>query len=234
MLFVNFVQQTNYPGTLWDLIDLDGAPCREAYTVFAGHLGTLFRNFDDAISIPIGNITIGKWYPDEPTRMIFDCFNDEWLPYTQELFQSIPPTFTFAEKPINIHMELDYFLRSVCAPKHHFVWSVDAIPQQNYALVASQLNQAYRCRYTFAPYLPWPCDIKKLENGRYNASAADLALIYRNRSARMDDVHDPFHERFYNLNLRHIVNQYNRRHDRTIDGLFYPFNVRQFQQIYPG
>lgn len=225
-LFINMVQQFNYPGTFWNLIDLDGARCRGAYKFFATHLGSLFRNFDDEISIPIGNITIGRWFPDNPQRMIYDCFLDEWVPYTQLLFESIPPTYTFAERPINIEMELDYYLRGVCAPKHQFIWSVDAIPKDDFSKVAAELNQAYRCRYTFAPYLPWLCNMNQTENGRYVASARDLALIYKVRSARIDNFRDSYHERFYNLNLRHIVNQWNRRYGRSFDGLFYPFNYR--------
>lgn len=227
-LFKHLVDNFDFPATFWDIIDLDGQECRASYEILAERLGALFIDFDGVTSVPIGNNIIGKWYSDRPQRMIFDCFTEEWIPFTPNFYQSMAPTFTYVPRPATIHMELDYYVRSVSIPKHSFIWSDrQLLNRDNFGDIQSNGNKLNRCRYTLSPHLPWLCNIGKFNNGRYEISAGDMDLLYERRTA--SNTHDVLYEKFFSRNRRHMISAYNpyKSHDnQQLNALCYPFNIR--------
>lgn len=132
-------------------------PKNESTRVFhagIGLFGQLFLNFDDPIVKTKGHDRIWGFTVGSHQPQVFDNTISDWIPMTVELFQSIPPTFTFAPKPDSVMMELDYFLRGAGLVKHSFVWATESIPVDTYAKVRSVTNQQFRGRYTVTPWFP--------------------------------------------------------------------------------
>lgn len=153
-----------------------GGYLRKQYHSY-GQLGDLFNNFHEPISAPIGADRINVKFDAKP--MVYDSVAREWIPFTNRLFDDIPPTFTFAPRPIGLVMELDYFVRSAGLVKHSFVWSIDSIPRDLFGRICCQTNIDFRGRYTFTPWLPDIRSMGVLENsGAYSVSAEDLAKTY--------------------------------------------------------
>lgn len=143
-----------------------------------GNLGELFRNFDDPISKPRGSNSLVIHDMETDIREIYDNVNEEWIPLTNDLRERIPPTFTFAPRPINVFMELDYFVRGAGLLNHSYIWSVDSIPRENFGKFQSNTNAAFRGRYTVTPWYPQIQTLGKLENGFYVINELDWHKIF--------------------------------------------------------
>lgn len=135
------------------LLDKNGAEERLLYALLAP-LGMLFSGFYAEIGKPIQSEYFCA--PDGLERKIFDKGYGEWFWFTDELYESLPKTFTFAPRPIDVNMEMDYFARSFGLSKHHFIWSdnVESIPREHFAALLSKKNDMFHGRYTFTPWLP--------------------------------------------------------------------------------
>lgn len=107
---------------------------------------------DGSMAVLNGNQALFD-FPDHRERQIFDTVEKKWIPFTEELLLSIPHTFTYAPRPINNAMQVDYYIRACGLPKHVFIWAVDRIPRNHYGLIRS-CGQQFIGRYTFTPQLP--------------------------------------------------------------------------------
>lgn len=82
---------------------------------------------------------------------VFDTFKDDWR--VVHMYE-IPKTYSFMPIPSCPEMELEYFLRSSCLPKHEIIWSTKSIPRNTFAKIASNLSRENLGRFTIAPWLP--------------------------------------------------------------------------------
>lgn len=130
-----------------DLIDPRGADSRIIHLML-GNLGQLFDDFNAPISTPKFASRLRVRDYDSDQHEVFDTVLGEWVPLTEELYNRIPKTYTFAPRPENIEMEMDCFVRGCGLLKHSFVWSVNSIPKEDFEKVASNANIAWCGRYT--------------------------------------------------------------------------------------
>lgn len=82
---------------------------------------------------------------------VFDNFKNEWR--VVHLYE-IPNTYSFLPAPKSAEMEVEYFLRASCLPKHEIIWSTNSIPRNTFAKIASHSNRENLGRFTIAPWLP--------------------------------------------------------------------------------
>lgn len=155
-----------------------GAEARVIHS-YCGQLGQLFDDFEAPISTPRGadclRILVDGQY------WVFDVIEDKWIPLTEQLLDSIPKTYTFAPRPSMVEMEMDYFVRGSGLLKHSFVWSVDAIPKELFAKVASMNNKKFHGRYTVTPWLPRIANLGRISSGWYIVDDEDWAIIYEKK-----------------------------------------------------
>lgn len=157
-----------------DLLKVDGQIERAQYGLLNLPIGFLFRNFIGPVSTPRGNDLLCLWKPNS-NREIYDTVLNKSVPYTKELLESIPKTYTFAPRPTDHDIEVEYFARSAGLPKHAWIWSdgVRAMTQATYGLIRSNENAEFHGQYTFTPLLP---QIKSL--GRWErAGPNDIYVI---------------------------------------------------------
>lgn len=161
--------------TIISLLKEDGAEDRLIF-LYAGQVGQLFANFGGQISTPHGTNEV--FVERNGQRIVFDNVLDTWVPLTEKLLETIPNTYTFAPKPESREMEMDYFARGCGLIKHSFVWSMDQIPKDLFAKVASNTNIAFRGRYTVTPWLPHISRIGQLINGWFVTEDDDFKVLY--------------------------------------------------------
>lgn len=147
---------------------------------FLGDLGQLFVNLNEPIAIPKGTNKIRVWDNDNQENQVYDTEADEWVTLSQSLYNSIPYTYTFAPQPQNVDMEIDFFARGCGLLKHSFIWSTDSIPKNNFAKIASNVNIAWRGRYTVTPWFPSIHSLGRMMNGYYVMEDTDWQKIYGN------------------------------------------------------
>lgn len=154
-ILVNFFRNNRFPTSAIDLLKVDGQIERAQYGLLGLPIGFLFNNFNEPISTPRDNDWICAWMP-RTNRRIYDTWLNEWVPYTEELFNSIPKTCTFAPRPTDHEIEVEYFVRSAGLPKHVWIWSdgVQTMSRAIYLFIRGNINAEYRGRYTFTPRLP--------------------------------------------------------------------------------
>lgn len=163
------------------LLHSKGDMVRLHYSIF-GKLGDLFRNFDGPIAIPKGTNKIVAKDEDSGESQVYDRFINQWVPFTDSLLESIPPTFSYVPKPTNLDLEVDYFVRSAGLIKHAFVWSdsheKEGIPWEQFCQIRGSRNIKYRGRFTLTPWLPRIEKMARMENGCYIVSEKDWKIIY--------------------------------------------------------
>ena len=147
-----------------------------ALHVINGTLGELFKDFDEPITAPKGTNTIFIEDPRNGKLEVFDNFENRWVSAT--ILESISPTFTFAPKPTNVYMELDYFLRGAGLPKHSYIWSTDSIPVDVFYSIRSDQNNFFRGRYTVTPWLPQIAKLGRIYEGFYETDDDDWELTF--------------------------------------------------------
>lgn len=141
-----------------------------------GTLGQLFQDFDAPIATPkcTNKIIVEDAYSG---RMeIYDNFENRWT--SLKVLESIPSTFTFAPKPTNLLMELDYFLRGAGLVKHSFVWASESIPVDVFYDIRSDRNNFFRGRYTVTPWLPKISNLGRMSDGFYEIDDMDWKLTF--------------------------------------------------------
>lgn len=201
-VFEQIVRDYDFPPTIWNLLGLDSEDCRflmnylpielvrylktsvetsqsheETYFYVNGtriHHIVWFSTASKINGLHTSNGCMKKWYP----RIVF-CQSHK------------------------IAMELDYYIRSACIPKHSFIWSDQSngsIRFDDFARIICDANSFNRCRYTFAPYLPWLCDIGTINKltGKYTTSLDDNIWTYGSRSEKQIDA---LYSQFNNINF---------------------------------
>lgn len=166
-----------FPNDIRTLLNEDACEERVLYT-FLAPFGMLFDDFYGIMTAPVQSKNFCS--PNDFKRNIYDKVSGKWVDFTQELYEIIPKTFTFAPRPVNIEMEMDYFVRSFGLPKHHFVWSnkLDGIPKEIFAGIRSVKNGMFRGRYTFTPWLPQIEKLGRLYSGFYMCEDDDNCIIF--------------------------------------------------------
>lgn len=172
-----FNRENGYPNDIRDLVKKDGADERVLYSLLAP-LGMLFPYFLDPIGVPSQSENF--CLPNGPKRKIFDQEVGEWIWFNAELYESIPNTYSFAPRPIDVHMEMDYFVRSFGLPKHHFIWSDGSkgILREHFGLVRSIQNGKFHGHYTLTPWLPSIKNLGRLMSGFYVTDNEDYEAIF--------------------------------------------------------
>lgn len=172
-----FNREHGYVDDIRILINKDAAEDRVIYSLLAP-IGMLFSGFLQPIGVPFQNENF--CFPNAVKRKIYDNAYGEWTWFNRDLYDSIPPTFTFAPRPIDVEMELDYFVRSFGLPKHKFIWSdgIKAIPIDQFASIFSTKNDIFRGRYTFTPWMPPIASLSKLSFGHYIIDKDDYETIF--------------------------------------------------------
>lgn len=179
---LEWLKTHGFPTSILDLIDVNGAEHRILYDYLAT-LGSLFIGFNEAIGVPKGNTLLCTWNKMAPERSIFDTVEDKWVPFTERLYDSIPETYTFAQRPVDQQLEMDYFVRSCGLPNHRFIWSTDSISMKHYGWVISETNKLFRGRYTFTPYMPRIKNMGRIEFGFYSIENSDWDILFKRPSA---------------------------------------------------
>lgn len=160
-----------------DLLNPHCAEKRVIHKIF-GNLGELFMDLNAPIAIPKGSNKLRLIDLKTGQYQVFDTQDNKWLTLNQELLDSIPKTYTYAPRPQNVDMELDYFVRGCGLVKHHFIWSVDALPKDDFAKITSNTNIAWRGRYTMTPWMPRIQNLGRMSGGFYELDNDDWAKIY--------------------------------------------------------
>lgn len=146
--------------------------------IMIGTLGQLFDDITAPIAIPKSARKLRVYDCEKEEHQIFDTHANQWIKLSKELYDSIPNTFTFAPRPTNLDMELDYFVRGCGLLKHSFIWSLDSIPKSVFEKIASKSNTDCRGRYTLTPWLPPISRLGRMERGFYVMNNADWMIIY--------------------------------------------------------
>lgn len=171
------IQDDLLQSTVLKLLDPKTSNARVFHSLF-GHVGQLFQNFDEAIAIPKGNTRMKIIDPNRNQNEVFDNNANQWVPLTDDLFRSIPKTFTFAPKPVNVDMELDYYVRGAGLIKHSFIWATDAILKEHFSKIASNKNKEFIGRYTLTPWMPKISNLGRMLNGWYVIDDEDWEVMY--------------------------------------------------------
>lgn len=165
-------RQNGYPDDIWDLVKRDGEEDRSLYRLLAP-FGHLFDGIYRSVGKPARSVIIFEAFLKEKNRKIYDNSLRDWISFSPDFFESLPMTYTFAQRPINTDMEVDYFCRSFGLPKHRFIWSDDhkdglnGVTLDLFASLKSTKNTTYRGRYTFTPWMPKIENLGTLLNGFY-------------------------------------------------------------------
>lgn len=178
ILYSFFLKANIYRPNIIELLN----PRRADARVIHGMLGTLGQLFDD-INAPIATPKSVKRLRVRDCESghyeVFDTEVGEWVHLTEELYNRIPRTFTFAPRPENAGMELDYFVRGCGLVKHSFVWSVNPIPRDVFEKVASNMNITWCGRYTLTPWFPRVQNLGRMMHGFYIMDDDDWRKIYK-------------------------------------------------------
>lgn len=166
-----------YRPQIFEMTSPQGGEERTVHTML-GRLGQLFRHFDRPISTPRGANQFRVFDNTNGRFEVFDKVLNNWVALDDEMLEHIPHTYTFAPKPVNKHMELDYFVRGVGLLKHSFIWSTKSIPKDHFALLKSIKNRDFNGRYTVTPWLPQIENLGRLEHGFYVIHTDDWLLTY--------------------------------------------------------
>lgn len=100
--------------------------------------------------------------PESVDFVMFDNTFDEWVPFDPK---NVPMTYTYAPRPQNVMMELDYLLRTVALVNHKYIWVDDAdygISRAVYSLIGSRTNRNFLGRFTVARNMPKIFNIAKM------------------------------------------------------------------------
>lgn len=120
---------------------------------YVGNLPNCFIGLNGPLAVLNGNRGLFD-LPALRPRQIFDNLENNWVPFTEKLLEDLPFTYTYAPRPINSVMEIDYYIHACGLPKHAFIWSTERLPMEYYGLIRSVCNQQYIGRFTFTPLLP--------------------------------------------------------------------------------
>lgn len=150
-----------------------------AIHLMTGTLGQLFVDLNAPICKLRG---ANDWYIEDTDgqRAVFDTVTGKWVPLTKQLINIIPDTYTFAPRPENVSMELDYFVRGSGLINHSFVWSNPSIPKDLYAVVVTHTNFNFHGRYTVTPWVPKMKNLGRMVKGFYVVSDDDWNFLYGN------------------------------------------------------
>lgn len=150
--WAHFLRGHQFPATYSDLLKVDGQAERFYYRLLGLPRGFLFNNFENVISSPKN-----EWM-FSPGREIFDKKLQKCVPITTELLSDIPPTFTFAPRPVDAEQEVEFYVRSAGLPNHSFYWSDNVvntgIDWKRYVQIRGDTNKEFRGRFTLTPLLP--------------------------------------------------------------------------------
>lgn len=149
---------------------------RALYSNF-GTLGQLFNNFDGPVATP-KNANNWVFFGSDGKPSVYDTWEKKWVPLTNQLFNIIPNTYTFAPRPENVAMELDYFVRGSGLINHSFVWSHPSISKNEYGLVATHTNITNHGRFTVTPWVPHMNQLGRMQKGFYVLEHEDWNFIY--------------------------------------------------------
>lgn len=117
-----------------------------------GKLGDLIFDPESPVSVQLYPQIVGK---DADGYKMFDRNVMEWVEYDRTI---VPWTYSYAPKPTNVMLELDYFLRSAPLVNHKYIW-VDrpderGIDRNIFAMVNSITNYEFFGRFSVAPFMP--------------------------------------------------------------------------------
>lgn len=149
------------------LIDSSAKGLKERkYSLKHGKMGQLINNsFDHAVynvdPVKIALEAFGKINENDLEESIIRVFDTIWNEWRKLYMYEIDRTYSFLPVPNSQQLELEYFLRSSCLPKHTIFWSTPAIPKDVFAKVASISNKERLGRFTVAPWLPKIADVPK-------------------------------------------------------------------------
>lgn len=170
---------------IFDLLRIDGQPERSAYFLDYGddtQHSHLFQTIYEQTSVPKGNNIICDW-KEGRQRKIFDTVLGQFVPYTKQLWLSIPKTTTFTKRPRNAEEEVEYFVRSVGLPNHKFFWSDDVqltgLDFNDYAAINGERNKKYRGRYTFTPELPSINRLRRPTKFGFELDQTDWEILFK-------------------------------------------------------
>lgn len=164
--------------SLAKLLDIKGAEER-AIHLNNGVLGQLFVNLDAPVSKVKG---ANQWYIEDTDGQpaVYDTWTDKLVPLTKQIINIIPETYTYAPRPQNVDMELDYFVRGSGLINHTFIWSSPSIPKDIFATFATHTNFSFLGRYTVTPWVPKINNLGQMVNGFYVMEDEDWVFMYTN------------------------------------------------------
>lgn len=126
----------------------------------------IVKSFDRAVfkidPINVALNAFGQNKTDDIQQCMIQVFDNKMGEWRLLHLYEIPRTYSFLPVPSTKEMELEYFLRTSCLPKHEVFWSTDSIPMDIFARITTKSNTESRGRYTIAPWLPKLSTMPKL------------------------------------------------------------------------